>query len=70
MGLTSRPEGGYDKKTQGHDIAGMLDALQIDRADLVTHDIGKMVGYAFAVQYPERVTRFVIMDAPLPGIGP
>jgi pimeloyl-ACP methyl ester carboxylesterase len=64
MGLTSRPEGGYDKKVQGHDIAGMLDALQIDRADLVTHDIGKMVGYAFAVQYPERVTRFVIMDAP------
>jgi pimeloyl-ACP methyl ester carboxylesterase len=29
-----------------------------------------MVGYAFAAQYPERVTRFVIMDAPLPGIGP
>jgi pimeloyl-ACP methyl ester carboxylesterase len=29
-----------------------------------------MVGYAFATQYPERVTRFVIMDAPLPGIGP
>jgi pimeloyl-ACP methyl ester carboxylesterase len=70
MGLTSRPEGGYDKKTQGHDIAGMLDALQIDRADLVTHDIGNMVGYAFAAQYPGRVTRFVIMDAPLPGIGP
>jgi pimeloyl-ACP methyl ester carboxylesterase len=70
MGLTSRPEGGYDKKTQGDDIAGMLDALQIDRADLVTHDIGNMVGYAFAAQYPGRVTRFVIMDAPLPGIGP
>ena len=29
-----------------------------------------MVGYAFAAQYPARVTRFVIMDAPLPGIGP
>jgi pimeloyl-ACP methyl ester carboxylesterase len=29
-----------------------------------------MVGYAFAAQYPERVKRFVIMDAPLPGIGP
>jgi pimeloyl-ACP methyl ester carboxylesterase len=48
----------------------MLDALQIDRADLVTHDIGNMVGYAFAAQYPGRDTRFVIMDAPLPGIGP
>ena len=36
MGLSSRPEGGYDKKTQGHDVAHVLDALQIDRADLVT----------------------------------
>jgi pimeloyl-ACP methyl ester carboxylesterase len=70
MGLSSRPESGYDKKTQGRDIAGLLDALQIDKADLVTHDIGNMVGYAFAAQYPERVTRFVIMDAPLPGVGP
>ena len=70
MSLSSRPESGYDKKTQGRDIAGLLDALQIDKADLVTHDIGNMVGYAFAAQYPERVTRFVIMDAPLPGVGP
>ncbi len=70
MGLSSRPEGGYDKKTQGRDMAGVLDALAIDRADLVTHDIGNMVGYAFAAQYPDRVTRFVIMDAPLPGVGP
>jgi pimeloyl-ACP methyl ester carboxylesterase len=70
MGLSSRPEGGYDKKTQGHDIAGVLDALKIEHADLVTHDIGNMVGYAFAAQYPDRVTHFVVMDAPLPGIGP
>ncbi|WP_426954450.1 alpha/beta fold hydrolase [Muricoccus radiodurans] len=70
MGLSSRPAGGYDKKTQGQDIARVLDALRIDRAALVTHDIGNMVGYAFAAQFPARVTRFVLMDAPLPGIGP
>jgi pimeloyl-ACP methyl ester carboxylesterase len=70
MGLSSRPESGYDKKTQARDIAGVLNALGIEKADLVTHDIGNMVGYAFAVQYPARVPRFVIMDAPLPGIGP
>ena len=70
MGLSSRPEGGYDKKTQGVDIAGVLDALKIEKTDLVTHDIGNMVGYAFAAQYPSRVTRFVLMDAPLPGVGP
>ena len=70
MGLSSRPAGGYDKKTQGQDIAGLFAPLKITTADLVTHDIGNMVGYAFAAQYPERVTRFVIMDAPLPGVGP
>jgi pimeloyl-ACP methyl ester carboxylesterase len=70
MGLSERPASGYDKKTQGHDIAGVLDALKIDRADLVTHDIGNMVGYALAAEYPGRITRFVIIDAPLPGIGP
>ena len=70
MGLSSRPADGYDKKTQGHDVAGVLDALKIAQVDLVTHDIGNMVGYAFAAQYPNRVRRFVLIDAPLPGIGP
>jgi pimeloyl-ACP methyl ester carboxylesterase len=70
MGLSDRPEAGYDKKTQGRDIAGVLDALSIDRADLVTHDIGNMVGYALAAEAPDRITRFVVIDAPLPGIGP
>jgi pimeloyl-ACP methyl ester carboxylesterase len=70
MGLSSQPAGGYEKKTQGHDVARVLDRLNIDRAQLVTHDIGNMVGYAFVAQYPQRVTRWVCMDAPLPGIGP
>jgi pimeloyl-ACP methyl ester carboxylesterase len=70
MGLSAKPAGGYDKKTQGHDVANILDALKIDRAALVTHDIGNMVGYAFAAQYRNRVTHFVVIDAPLPGIGP
>jgi pimeloyl-ACP methyl ester carboxylesterase len=46
-----------------------MDALKIGKADLVTHDIGNMVGYALAAQYPARITRWVIIDAPLPGIG-
>ena len=70
LGLSSKPAGGFDKKTQAGDVAGVLDALKIERAGLVTHDIGNMVGYAFAVQHPNRVTRFVLIDAPLPGVGP
>ena len=70
MGLSAKPASGYDKKTQANDIAGTLDALKIERAALVTHDIGNMVGYAFVAQYRHRVTRFVVIDAPLPGVGP
>ncbi|WP_457094549.1 alpha/beta fold hydrolase [Microvirga sp. P5_D2] len=70
LGLSARPESGYDKKTQGQDMTGLLDALKIDKIDLVTHDIGNMVGYALAVQQPARITRFVLIDAPLPGVGP
>jgi len=70
MGLSSHPQGGYDKKTQARDIAQVMDALKIANTALVTHDIGNMVGYALAAQFPARVTRWVIIDAPLPGIGP
>jgi pimeloyl-ACP methyl ester carboxylesterase len=70
MGLSSHPEAGYDKKTQARDIAAVMDKLNVQKADLVTHDIGNMVGYALAAQYPDRITKWVVIDAPLPGIGP
>ena len=70
MGLSDHPAGGYDKKTQGADVAGVLDVLKIGKVDLVTHDIGNMVGFAFAEAQPSRVKKFVLMDAPVPGIGP
>lgn len=70
LGLSSKPSGGYDKKTQSRDVAGVMDALRIPSADFVTHDIGNMVGYAFAAGYSDRVSRLVPIDAPLPGVGP
>jgi pimeloyl-ACP methyl ester carboxylesterase len=69
MGMSDHPDTGYTKKNQAVDIAGVMDALKVQKADLVTHDIGNMVGYALAAQYPDRVTRWVVIDAPLPGIG-
>jgi pimeloyl-ACP methyl ester carboxylesterase len=69
MGLSAHPDGGYTKKNQALDVAGVMDALKIRQADLVTHDIGNMVGYALAAQYPSRISRWVVIDAPLPGIG-
>ena len=70
LGLSSKPSGGYDKRKQSGDIAEVMDALGASKADFVTHDIGNMVGYAFAAENPDRVTRFVPIDAPLPGVGP
>lgn len=70
MGLSSQPEGGYDKKTQAGDIRAVLDQLGVDQADIVGHDIGTMVAYAYAARYPEKTTKLVVMDAPVPGVPP
>jgi pimeloyl-ACP methyl ester carboxylesterase len=69
MGLSSHPEEGYEKTLQARDLAALLDRLSVGPVALVTHDIGNMVGYAFAAQFPDLVTRWVAMDAPLPGLG-
>jgi pimeloyl-ACP methyl ester carboxylesterase len=69
MGLSAHPDTGYTKKNQALDIAGVMDALEVERAALVTHDIGNMVGFALALQFPKRITRWVVIDAPLPGVG-
>jgi pimeloyl-ACP methyl ester carboxylesterase len=70
LGLSSKPDGGFDKKTQAGDVAGVLDALKVEEIDLVTHDIGNMVGFAFAAAHPKRTKSFVLIDAPVPGVGP
>jgi len=70
LGLSAKPITGYEKKLQGYDVSGVLDALHVGKVDLVTHDIGNMVGFAFVEENPGRVTRLVLMDAPMPGIGP
>lgn len=70
MGRSSKPSGGFTKMNQAADIAELLDRLTVEHADLVSHDIGNMVAFAFAAKYPERVSKLVVIDAPIPGIGP
>src|SRR5713226_758890 len=69
MGLSAHPDSGYSKANEARDIAGVMDTLKVDKAQLVTHDIGNMVGYALVAQYPARITKWIVIDAPLPGIG-
>jgi pimeloyl-ACP methyl ester carboxylesterase len=70
LGLSSKPAGGFDKKTQAEDVEGVLVALGLGRVDVVAHDIGNMVAFQFAARHPERLRRLVLIDAPVPGVGP
>jgi pimeloyl-ACP methyl ester carboxylesterase len=66
---SSKPDGGYDKKTMAQDVHALASSLGVRAVSVVGHDIGLMVAYAYAAQYPAEVTRLVLMDAFLPGIG-
>ena len=68
-GDSAKPESGYDKKTMAVDIHEMTSSLGFDRVSIVGHDIGLMVAYAYAAQFPQATERLVLMDAFLPGIG-
>jgi pimeloyl-ACP methyl ester carboxylesterase/uncharacterized RmlC-like cupin family protein len=70
IGRSSKPAGGYDKKTQAKDIRAVVTSLGYDKTLVVAHDIGNMVAYAYAATYPDKVERLVVMDAPIPGIDP
>lgn len=66
---SSKPDAGYDKKTMAQDVHALAASLGFKRVKVVGHDIGLMVAYAYAAQYPADVDRIVLMDAFLPGIG-
>ena len=68
-GGSSKPETGYDKKNMAVDIHDLTTSLGFDRVSIVGHDIGLMVAYAYAAQFPQGTERVVLMDAFLPGIG-
>jgi pimeloyl-ACP methyl ester carboxylesterase len=61
--------GGYDKKSMAQDVHALATSLGHKRVGVVGHDIGLMVAYAYAAQYPTEVERIVLMDAFLPGVG-
>lgn len=69
FGRSAAPDSGYTKKALAQDIHALVKSLKYDRIRLVGHDIGLMVAYAYAVQYPAEVDRLVLMEAFLPGVG-
>ncbi len=69
FGSSSKPERGYDKKSMAQDVHALVAKLGLQRVGVVGHDIGLMVAYAYAAQYPAEVDRIALMDAFLPGVG-
>lgn len=67
VGGSDKPADGYDKATMAGDILALMDELGIASANIVGHDIGAMVAFAFAQQYPERADTITLIDAPIPG---
>jgi len=73
MGDSDRPASAYDMRTVAAEIHGVAEALGLTAngaIDVVGHDIGTWIGYAYAAEWPEDVKRLAVFDAALPGITP
>ena len=69
FGQSAAPDDGYTKKAMAQDVHALVKSLKYARIRLVGHDIGLMVAYAYAAQYPDEIDRLVLMEAFLPGVG-
>jgi pimeloyl-ACP methyl ester carboxylesterase len=71
IGLTDKPEGGYDTGTLAGDLVALMDALGHERFAVVGHDTGLIISYALAADHPDRVDRLAVAEVPGPlGVGP
>jgi pimeloyl-ACP methyl ester carboxylesterase len=70
IGLSDKPQGGYDSAALASDLVALMDALGHPRFALYGTDVGMPIAYALAADHPDRVDRLVVSEAPLPGISP
>jgi pimeloyl-ACP methyl ester carboxylesterase len=64
------PSANYEMATVARSLHALMTTLNVRRAAVVGHDIGLMIAYAYAAQFPKEVTKLALMDAPIPGVGP
>ena len=69
IGDSAIPADGLDMKAAAVRIHALMSSLGFQRAEVVGHDIGLMVAYAYAAMYPAETTKLVVMDAFLPGVA-
>ncbi|HEX3940809.1 MAG TPA: alpha/beta hydrolase, partial [Acidobacteriaceae bacterium] len=69
IGNSDIPSSGLDMKSAAITIHDLAKSLGVQNAEVVGHDIGLMVAYAYAAQFPSEVSKLVLMDAFLPGVA-
>ena len=70
IGLSGKPEDGYDTGTLASDLVALMDALGHPRFALYGTDVGMPIAYALAADHPDRIERLIVSEAPLPGVSP
>jgi pimeloyl-ACP methyl ester carboxylesterase len=70
IGLSDKPEDGYDTGTLANDLVALMDELGHQRFALYGTDTGMPIAYALAADHPDRVERLIVSEAPLPGASP
>jgi len=69
IGLTDKPQGGYDSRTLAGDLVALMEALGHQRFAVVGHDTGFIIGYALAADHPHRVARVALAEIPGPPLA-
>ncbi|MFI6359875.1 alpha/beta fold hydrolase [Streptomyces sp. NPDC050743] len=70
IGLSDKPNDGYDTRTLAGDLVALMDALGHEKFAVVGHDTGMPIGYALAADHPDRVDRLAVAEAFLPAVTP
>jgi pimeloyl-ACP methyl ester carboxylesterase len=70
IGLSDKPQSGYDTATLANDLVALMDVLGHQRFALYGTDVGMPIAYALAADHRDRVDRLAVSEAPLPGISP
>ena len=69
IGLSGKPQDGYDTGTLADDLVALMDALGHRRFAVAGHDTGLWIGYALAADHPDRVARLAVAEAAMPGVS-
>lgn len=68
LGDSSRPKTGYDKRTLAEDIYQLVQQLGFQQINLIGHDLGAQIAFAYANEHPKNIRKLVLMDVPIPGL--